>query len=331
MNMHLLIRKFIPLILAAGIITALSGQSYEEMKKANANKLDGLRKNNEVMLQKFREEINGMREEIKRKNYSFQVDINEAFQKKKDEIMGLKPPKPQPNPQPVPPEPVEPLPPVPSGDVREKCDAGATRFDWREHGIVSPVRQQGCGDCYMFGALASFESAYAIHHKIPIDAAEQYLHDCAKGFGCSGGWYGTVWEQMKKQSIMGEGAYPYTAKPTICKNQNPGGNFRVSEIHNVSHAANKVSAIKRGLCQYGVLAGAVNATRMFTGYKSGIFNEHAKGAITHAINIVGWDDAKRAWLIRNSWGTWWGEQGYMWIEYGSNEIDNHAMGVEVVK
>lgn len=321
----------IPLVLAAIGVTEVASQSYEELKKANAEKLAGQRDRNEAKMAALRQEINGLRDEIKKKGYSFQVEINEAFQKKKDELMGLKPPKPQPNPTPGPtPEPPAPQP-IPSGDVREKCDINAAHFDWREHGVVSPVRQQGCGDCYMFGAMAAYESAYAIHHKQSIDAAEQYLHDCAKGFGCNGGWYGTVWDKMKSQSIDSEVRYPYTAKPSICRNANPGGNLRVAEVHNISGSGDNIAAIKRGLCQYGVLAGAVNATRMFTAFKSGIFNEQAKGSINHAINIVGWDNTKRAWLIRNSWGTWWGEQGYMWIEWGSNEINNHAMAVEVAR
>jgi C1A family cysteine protease len=90
-----------------------------------------------------------------------------------------------------------------------------------------------------------------------------------------------------------------------------------------------VQAIKNALCAHGVLATAVNATRMFTGYKSGVFNEGANSSGTnHAINIVGWDNAKRAWLVRNSWNTYWGEQGYGWIEWGSNKVGDGTMWVE---
>lgn len=72
----------------------------------------------------------------------------------------------------------------------------------------------------------------------------------------------------------------------------------------------------------------MNATLAFQGYKSGVFNENANdNGINHAIVIVGWDDAKGAWRIKNSWSTGWGEAGYMWIKYGSNDIGYAATWV----
>ena len=99
-----------PLIIASCVaVTALSSQSYDDMKKANADKLEAMRGQNDAMMQKMRAEINGMREEIKQKGLNFQVEINEKMKEKMKDITGLKPPKPpKPNPKPEPePAPVE--------------------------------------------------------------------------------------------------------------------------------------------------------------------------------------------------------------------------------
>jgi cathepsin L len=84
--------------------------------------------------------------------------------------------------------------------------------------------------------------------------------------------------------------------------------------------------IKAALCQYGPLSVAVDADENFVAYAGGVFQgfasqpEDTKAQVNHAINIIGWDDGKGAWLIRNSWGDDWGEKGYMWIDYNSNNI-----------
>lgn len=334
--MHLNIRHLIALLPAGILMTALSGQSYEDMKKQNAEKLANMRDKNEAMMQKLREEINGMREEIKRKGMSFQVEITEQMKAKMADITGLKPPKPTPQPGPGPqpiPEPPAPLPPVPTGDVRSKCNPNAEAFDWRDHGIVSPVRnQEQCGDCYMFAAMGAYESALRIQNKQSVDLAEQYLLSCDKKYGCDGGWYGTVWETMKKKNVDLEANYPYQAKKGFCKNLTPAGNYRTASSGYSGKGIASPDQIKRDLCAHGVLATAVKVTRYFTAYKSGVFNEGSNtGTSNHAVNIVGWDNSKRAWLIRNSWGTGWGDQGYMWIEWGSNLIGDGTMWVEPVE
>jgi C1A family cysteine protease len=315
-------------------VTALSSQNFEESRKAASGKLEEMRAKNDAMMQKMRAEINGMRDEIKNKGLSFQVEINEKMKEKMKDITGLKPPKPpKPNPKPEPEPAPEPPPPVPTEDVRSKCNPSAESFDWRAHGIVPAIRdQKACGDCYMFAAMASYESAYLIQSRQNVDMAEQYFLNCTREFGCDGGWYGTVWQKMTKMNGDVETNYPYQAKKGMCKNTTPDGNYLVVKSGYVSQGVASPQAIKNALCQHGVLATAINSTRMFTGYKSGVFNEGANaGGVNHAINIVGWDNAKRAWLIRNSWGTYWGEQGYGWIEWGSNLVGYGTMWVEPAK
>ncbi|MBS0617219.1 MAG: hypothetical protein JSR44_03475 [Spirochaetes bacterium] len=314
-------------------LPSLVSQSMDDFRKRINDRFNQVKNEGEQKLQKLREEINGMNDEIKRRGLAFQVDITEQMKEKIANITGLRPPKPpKPNPKPEPEPAPAPPPPVPDQDLRSKCDPSADAFDWRAYGVVPAVRdQKSCGDCYMFSAMASYETAMKIQNRPDVDMAEQYFLNCTREFGCEGGWYGTVWDKMKKMNGDIEDNYPYQAKKGMCKNITPDGNYKVIKNGWVSQGVGSPQAIKNALCKYGMLSTAVNATRMFTAYKSGVFNEGANaGGVNHAVNIVGWDNSKRAWLIRNSWSPNWGENGYMWIEWGSNLIGYGTMWVEPV-
>lgn len=219
-----------------------------------------------------------------------------------------------------------------TNDLQRHCDPKASSFDWREYKAVTPIRSQGgCGSCYMFSSMASYESAYYLVYKKHVDTSEQHYLNCQKKFGCDGGWYGTVWQMMKENKPVDETACEYQGKVKPCKWQKNfyppvrdygyvGGYLKMGEVKD----------IKEALCRYGVLSTTINATKFFSHYKSGIFDEDAEGNINHAINIVGWDDSKNAWLIRNSWGTWWGMKGYAWVEYGTNKVGYGTAWVRVV-
>ena len=86
------------------------------------------------------------------------------------------------------------------------------------------------------------------------------------------------------------------------------------------------------LCKHGPLATAVVAgTPAFGAYRSGVFNERSTAQIDHAVTIVGWNDKKHAWLIKNSWNTGWGDRGYMWINYESNRVGSYTAWVQARK
>jgi len=210
------------------------------------------------------------------------------------------------------------------------CNASSGAFDWRNLGKVTPVKDQGgCGSCWDFAAMAAYESAYAIRNGAMIDTSEQQVLDCAGAGTCGGGWYMPVWDWMLTHRVGNESALPYTAHDGSCPS-GISGNYQDVAWGFVDPAGGvpSVGAIKAALCAHGPLAVAVMATPAFQAYTGGVLNEGPMSNFNHAVTIVGWDDSKHAWLVKNSWSTGWGLNGYIWIAYGSNNIGYHAAWVQ---
>jgi cathepsin L len=209
------------------------------------------------------------------------------------------------------------------------CNDNARRFDWREHGAVTAVKDQGtCGSCWTFAAIAAMEGSYAVRTRDTFVGSEQQLLSCSKAGNCAdGGWYSDAWENLQGEGTATATSYPYKGADTQCKwttptpyhwsywgwvdeNQNP---------QNYDEPTPK-AMIKDALCQRGPLATTVAVTDAFAAYSGGVFNETTDEWINHAVTIVGWNDDDEAWIVKNSWGTEWGEKGYIRINYNSNKI-----------
>lgn len=89
-----------------------------------------------------------------------------------------------------------------------------------------------------------------------------------------------------------------------------------------------VPELKAALVRHGPLVVLIRYDKCLENYKSGVFNEKNFGEVNHAVLLVGWDDEKEAWLIKNSWGEDWGEKGLAWIKYGSNNIGMFAAWID---
>lgn len=208
------------------------------------------------------------------------------------------------------------------------------QWDWRKAGKVTPVRNQGaCGSCWAFATLGAFEGSYAIRNKSLVDSSEQDILNCSGKGTCKGGWW--AFDYVVGTGVASEAGYPYTHTDSPCK-KNTGHPFRGIAWGYVgsSNKVPSVSQLKSALCTYGPLTVAVRVTTGFQAYTGGVFSEKDTGSINHGVTMVGWDDSKGAWLIKNSWGTGWGEtggygseRGYMWIKYGSNSIGYAAAWV----
>lgn len=195
---------------------------------------------------------------------------------------------------------------------------------------MTPVRSQsGCGSCWAFTAMGAWEGAYNVFYGGAPDTSEQQVLTCASAGTCQGGWWDPVYAWMMGTAVGTEAQTPYTASDGPCLAHPPA----TSKVATWGFVTAKweipsVPQLKQALVANGPLAIAVRATPAFQAYTSGVFNENAAGAINHGVVLVGWDDSKQAWRIKNSWNTGWGEQGYMWIRYGTNSVGYAATWVK---
>ena len=90
-----------------------------------------------------------------------------------------------------------------------------------------------------------------------------------------------------------------------------------------------VRQIKEAICKYGPVYSTVYADSLFMGYNEGVFDVPTTKTTNHAIVLLGWDDAKGAWLLRNSWGGDWGDKGYMWIKYDAANVGDYVYWVRI--
>lgn len=225
-----------------------------------------------------------------------------------------------------------------AGIVVEPTCPNRSTFDWRRDGTIPPIRNQGgCGSCWDFAAMGAFESSHAIRNGDVIDTSEQQIMECAAAGSCCGGFYAGVFDHLISTGVGQEPPYPYR-QCSVCCNGNAPTPYRAAVWAYVDPSTTipSVAKIKEAICEHGGVAVAVLATPLFQAYTSGVFNEHdTTHGINHAVVLIGWDDTERAWLMRNSWGTGWGdtagfgaERGYMWIAYDSNNVGSYAAWVD---
>jgi C1A family cysteine protease len=213
----------------------------------------------------------------------------------------------------------------------------ATPCASRRHMVYSkylpPIRNQGpCGSCWAFAGAGIVDMSYRIRFNRNANVAEQELLDCAGGLasgfvdGCKGFYIESTMLHLQLDGVSWEKRYPYAGKDTgTCRN--PPYSYKVSAWGWAAFGWASVSDIKHALCQHGPVATTIEVTNHFYSYTGGVFGDKSKSAYpggipitNHAVMIVGWDDDKGAWRVRNSWGRNWGEDGYAWVKYDFNGI-----------
>ena len=202
--------------------------------------------------------------------------------------------------------------------------ADADSIDWRDvPNVVTPVKDQGqCGSCWAFSATEAVESAYVLAGNEQVIMAPQELVDCSKGLfsnhGCSGGWYYYAYDWLKKHKTMKETDYAYvsggTGQATSCAYEESLG---VTNVSGYSKVKKHTDSIKAAIQITPVNVAVAAGNNVFRNYKSGIVTE-ADGCptrIDHAIVAVGYgyEGDQGYYIVRNSWNTTWGDQGYIKI------------------
>ncbi|GMJ07297.1 hypothetical protein like AT3G45310 [Hibiscus trionum] len=199
--------------------------------------------------------------------------------------------------------------------------------DWREAGIVSPVKDQGkCGSCWTFSTTGALEAAYHQAFGKGISLSEQQLVDCAgafNNFGCHGGLPSQAFEYIKYNGGLDtEESYPYTARNGLCK-YSPE-NVAVKVIDSVNITLGSEDELKHAVAVVRPVSVAFQVVTSFRFYKSGVYTSDTCGNtpmdVNHAVVAVGYgvENGVPYWLIKNSWGARWGDNGYFKMEMGKN-------------
>jgi len=285
-------------------------------------------------------QVQEMQATLQRQGATYEVGVNPAMEYSLDQICGLK-------------AEMRPYDFAAHAEGGYLCppqeELDATTLPSRYVGWFSSVKNQGqCGSCWAFATIGELEGAALKKHGYPqgqVNAdgsittsgditvlAEQQLLSCnPSGYSCNGGWYAFDM-LMPANASQGQGYYkgaiparvfPYVAQQTACSFNTNTTYTPVSAWAYVGngYSTPSTASIKAAIYRYGGVIAGVYADSNFQAYKRGVFNGTNNYAqCNHAILLVGWDDAKGAWLLKNSWSAQWGINGFMWIKYGANSV-----------
>jgi len=184
-------------------------------------------------------------------------------------------------------------------------------FDWRTQNGVSPVKDQGrCGSCWAFSTVAFLESQSLIKNKKAVTYSEQQLVDCDHNgdHGCNGGLMQTAFKYIQTAGIESDSQYPYKGQDSLCKYNKASAVATVTDVHCYENVQN--AQVQSYLTSVGPLAIAVDASK-FQLYKGGVLDCFF-GVLNHGVLLVGF--TADTWIIKNSWGTRWGEAGFVRVK-----------------
>jgi hypothetical protein len=202
-----------------------------------------------------------------------------------------------------------------------------TSVDWRNVGgknYVTSVKNQGaCGSCVSFCSCAVIESNMRIKaqdHTLNVDLSEAFLQFCGGG-SCNGWGLTSGLDFAKSTGVTDEACFPYQPQELPCNNRCSDWQSRLQKINSYT-AHSSMQARKDAIANVGPVLAGMAVYNDFFSYSSGVYQKTAGSALAgyHCICVIGYDDNQQCWIIKNSWGSNWGDGGYCKIKYGQSDI-----------
>jgi cathepsin B len=218
---------------------------------------------------------------------------------------------------------------VPSNDLPETFDG---RKQWPN--CVQPIGdQQRCGSCWAFSAATAFSQRICkvTEGKTKVKLSPQHSVSCdPNNFGCNGGYLDKTWAFYENPGVVDDDCFPYESgngTTTKCiKECRNGAEWKTYKAKN-SKGLTNIDAIKTDLVNNGYVQTGFTVYSDFMSYKGGIY-EHKSGYVMggHAVVIVGWgvENGVNYWIVQNSWGPNWGENGFFRIKFGQCGFDSRG-------
>ncbi|KAM7514589.1 hypothetical protein LguiA_004172 [Lonicera macranthoides] len=205
----------------------------------------------------------------------------------------------------------------------ENVTAIPPTMDWRKKGAVTPVKDQGqCGCCWAFSAVAAMEGITQLKTGKLISLSEQELVDCdtsGEDQGCGGGLMDNAFDFIQhNHGLSTEANYPYQGADGNC-NTNKEANHAAKITGHEDVPANSESALLKAVANQPISVAIDAGGSDFQFYSSGVFTGECGTELDHGVTAVGYgtsEDGTKYWLVKNSWGTSWGEEGYIRMQRG---------------
>jgi cysteine peptidase B len=208
-------------------------------------------------------------------------------------------------------------------EAQLKATAGS--IDWRQKGAVVAIKDQGqCGSCWAFSTTGGIEGQWFLAGNTLTSLSEQLLVSCDTiDEGCNGGLMDNAFQWLinKHQGIVyTEASYPYVSGNGMVPKCQDTGRTNGATIIGYTDLPHDETQMATWCATNGPISIGVDATSWQT-YRGGIMTNCQSYQLDHGVVIVGFDDNNNPpyWILRNSWGTTWGEQGYIRVQKGSNQ------------